>query len=199
MADLGKIQFTGGDTPADTFGSWTNITSASATTTASILNFSDGVDTGWDITVNVSASTGTQGVNAVGTGDAAWVDEAVVSVNYHWISSGTMEFDIDNLNDSNTYHIRVFPSRDTIGTDRVGDYTVDGFSTFETVDAGSGGNSTEIAEFLSVSPVSGTITVEVQVSSGASFAYVNAIEIEEVDSAGGTILPFITKYYRGLN
>ena len=77
---IGRINLSAGGVPADTFGSWTNLDSIADAATRDILNFSDGVDTGWNIEITDTPQTdGTSGVDAVGTGDAAWVDAAIIS------------------------------------------------------------------------------------------------------------------------
>lgn len=178
-------------TAADTFGSWTNVVEPDVDVSFNLLDFSDGSDTGWDITItNAPDNQGATGVNAVGTGDADWVDEAGISQTFHYVDAALDDNAVDsisNLNDSLTYNIRVFPSRNTAATDRKGDYSIDGFSSFQTVDAA--GNSTAIAEFLNVSPVSGVIDVSWRVDSGDSFAYRNAIEVEEIEAGGPTTTP----------
>ena len=184
MGALAKIHFNAGTYTDDTFGTWTGFESATDLTSVNLLNFDTGADTGWDVIGTDLDGKGSPGINAVGTGDADWVDEAIASYEYHWTST-VIKIDFASLDDTKTYTIKVFPSRDTADATRVGDYSIDNFTAFQTVDAGSGGNSTVIAEFANVSPVSGGITLDIRVSSGATYAYVNAIQIEEFDAPSG--------------
>lgn len=170
----------------DTFGFWTNLSSAANTTTANILDFVTGADTGWDITVtSTEMVSGVDGVNAVGTGDAAWVDEAKVSDNYHWLSVATNEgqYTISGLDNAKTYTIKAFGSRDSSTSTRTGEYSADGFSTVQEIDCKV--NSTIIALFTNVSPASGDIIVDWRVKNDTGFAYFNAIEITENVAGGG--------------
>lgn len=184
---LGKISIE--SDPANTYGTWNTLSGTSVSTTTAILNFSDAVDTGWDLTIaNSPESSGSAGVNAVGTGDAAWVDEANVSESYQYVSSsGTASYDITGLDNEKTYTIDVFGSRDASASDRVGEYSVDGFTSSVTLDAAL--NSTLEATFASVSPSSGKITVAMRVYSGSSYGYFNALQIEEDTGGGPTTTP----------
>ncbi len=200
MGTVSKVTMTngsGGAVPADTFGSWTVLDAIAVSTTATLLDFSDGTDTGWDITVTDAPSETTSGgVNSVGSGDADWVDEAVVSTFYHAAtSSNPAEYEFSGLDNSKTYTIKVFGSRANTAP-RQAEFSVDGHSTNETIEASF--NSTDIALFENVSPSSGIIDLSMRVVTG-TFGYINAVQIEEFDAAEGTILPFIQAYYRGLN
>lgn len=171
----------------DTFGSWTNLGSAANATTANILEFVGGADTGWDITAtSASMVSGVDGVDAAGSGDAAWVDEARPSDNYHTIS-GTSDgqYTIGGLDNAKTYTILVFASRDSLSSTRTGEYSVDGFSTTQEIDAKQ--NSTITATYTDVSPSSGNILLDWRVKGDEGFAYLNAIQITENGAVGGTI------------
>ncbi len=188
MATLGKINLRNGFSAAsDTYGSWTDLNGLAISTTVNILNFADGVDTGWDVTItDAPASHGGGGVSAVGTGDAAWVDEAVVSETYHSIQrfgNDEAEYSITGLDNGKTYNVSVFTSRNATG--RKADFSVDGFSSSVNVDAAY--NSTLIAEFTNVSPSSGTIAMGALVDATNDWGYINAIQIEEVDGGSSGI------------
>lgn len=185
MGTVSKINLcTSSGSTADTFGSWTNVTDYVSSTTEALLDFSDGTDTGWDVTITSGGGGGgANGVNAVGTGDAAWVDEAIVSAQYHLATGGSNPvYEISGLDNAKTYTIKAFGSRDA-GVPRDTDYTVDAFVSFINVEAA--GNSTLIALFEDISPSSGIISVSARNGSG-SFGYINAIEIEEFTGGGIT-------------
>ncbi len=180
MGKIARINFSNSEEAADVNGFWSNLSSNAASATADILEFVGGADTGWDITLGVNgAGAGSGGVNAVGTGDADWVDEAIISLSNHLVTSGgTTETDytLSGLNDANKYTIKIFSSRDS-GGPREADFSIDGFSNFVTLDSGL--NSTNIVTIAEITPSSGIITLDMRLNAGSSFGYLNAIEIEE--------------------
>ena len=137
--------------------------------------------TGWTSTVSASF-TGATGAGH-NSADGDFVVEAVRDGMY--MSSGTGTVVLGGLNNAKTYYIQIKSSRDSTGTDRHGDFTVNGGTA---VDLDASSNSTsgigEIGEWTGVSPSSGNITIDVAIASGSSFAYLSAIIIEE--EAGGS-------------
>lgn len=185
MAILAKVNFTNSSQAADTFGSWTNLVTGALNTTANILVFDGGADTGWDITVTIGTIQGPDGVNAVGTGDAAWVDEATISDTYHFVVGASEgQYTISGLDNSKTYTIKVFCSRDSTSGSIVGEYSTDGFTTFLELNASL--NSTQIVTLSNISPSSGNIVIDWRNKDDAGAAYFNAIEIVENDVGGTT-------------
>ena len=174
---------TTGTAASNTFGTWTDLNSVTAAATVNILNFSGGADTGWDVTIeDAPVGQDTTGVNAVGTGDADWVDEAVCSQWSHYTTTanGQATYSITGLNNANTYNISAFPSTADAG---VISYSVDAYATSQGINQAA--NNTLIAEFLAVSPVLGEILLSFKTST-SNFAQNSAIQIEEV-STGGSI------------
>lgn len=162
---------------ADTFGSWTNLLSKTIGTSVSILDFSNGDDTGWTLTITDEApfDSISGGVNAVGTSTAAWVDEALVSLDGQIASAGDGgKYTFSGLNDAETYNIKVFGSRSTLDNFRVSEFSLDAFATNQRLDAS--GNSTLVVIFYDVSPVSGVIDLSFR-GAPSSFCYINAVEI----------------------
>lgn len=188
-----KINFSGGGVSAsNTFGFWTNLLSAADAATVDILDFATGADTGWNITVVGSGiNTSNGGVNTVGSGDAAFVDEAKCSYNLHNLSGAAEgQYKIDGLNNSNTYTLRHFPSRDSSSSTRIGEYSANGFSSVQELDASL--NSTGVVIFSNISPVAGEIFFNWRVKDDTGYAYSNAMEITENAAAGATIDDFNT-------
>jgi hypothetical protein len=188
MAKLVKINI-GPTTAANTFGTWNNLTTFVISDTIPLLDFNTSVDTTWDVTITDAPNgQSTGGVVAPGAGAADWVDEATVSDGTVFVSTigGNTQaiYRISGLDDSKSYTIKVFPSRSSGGQTRVGEYSVDGFSTFQIVNASF--NNTLIAEFTSITSASGIIDVAVRVDAGEDNGYLNAIEIEEGDAVSGS-------------
>lgn len=103
----------------------------------------------------------------------------------------TIGLELSNLDQGQTYNIRVFGTRDFIA-ERVSEYTVTGAGGPQSIaiqtsgpnigaDGVSFGNDNEIAEFLNVVPqADGTIQIEARALStdpSNSFCYINAISI----------------------
>ncbi len=123
--------------------------------------------------------TGEFGPDAVGTGDASWVDESVISqYNRLTASGGFNTYDITGLNDAKTYTLTVFST--SISSDRTTEFSIDGFTTVESVPSvvSSVPNTTEVALFSSVSPDSGQITLSVR-DSIDWFGIINAMILVE--------------------
>jgi hypothetical protein len=180
---IAKINF--GNNPAnDTFGFWTNVLAILQGSTVPIFNFATGAVTGALLTItDEPQSSDVFGVNAVGTGAAAWVDEPICSVNYHTVNllgDNLAAYDISGLDDALKYNIRAFASSTIIDAVRVGEYSIDGFSTTQEIDAS--GNSTIIAEFLDVVPVGGVISLSFRTKAANTSAYLNAVEIEQIEA-----------------
>jgi len=175
-----RINFSNGDSTANTNGTWTNANTLGLNDSFNILDWVGGSDLGWDIEISDAPDGAlTSGVNAIGTGDAAFVDEATVSANAVFASNtSTMQYTISGLNDSNTYTFTVFASRDAAGGNRNGRYSFNGGAT---QDLAANQNSTEVVTFIEVSPSSGVITFDANpAQTSSNTGYLNALRIEEI-------------------
>lgn len=181
------FQTTGG-APSDTFKTWNDTTNNGTGTLFADLLDDSGAATGWGFECTSgtgSGNVGTNGVNSVGSGDAAWVDEAIISDHYHFTSTdGAAVYEISGLDNAKTYTIEHYASRDGSGT-RITEISIDGFlNVADTVNAL--GNSSLIAVASNVSPSAGVITYSWRRQSGSSFGYINALRITENDAGGGS-------------
>lgn len=187
-------QFSGA--PANTFKTWNSVDNPTPAT-ANIADLLDdgGTSTGWSLNTTVGAGEGVSGVNSVGSGDAAWVDEAEISEDYHFLGSGeSATFEINGLDNSKTYDFEWYGSRDGSGT-RIVEISTDGFSTVA-AELNCYGNNSNVASF-SATPSSGTITVDWRTKSGSDFSYLNALRIEELD-ASSSVAPLAGRHLQNL-
>ena len=173
----------GATSAADTNKSWNNVTTQTQTLTNMVDE--DGSATVFDFAPSDPAiGEATNGVNAVGSGDAAWVDEAIISKESHWNTEAAddVDFQFSGLDDAKTYSFEFFGSRDGSGTRRL-EISVDNFSTTEDT-INCYGNSTLTAKATGISPVSNSIIVTWRTAGTDDFAYVNAIKMTEDIAAG---------------
>lgn len=139
---------------------------------------------------------GTAGVNAVGTGDAAWVNQAVISdETWSRTSVGTNTYELTGLDNSLRYSFQFFGSEQAVGTSWL-HVTINGV----TKQYNASLNSSQVLFFDDIAPTSGKITWIVESKTGLGGARLCAVRIDEhvynpyiVDSitdpveAGGTI------------
>ena len=165
-------------------GNWNSTGQPAAGTMFADLIDDSGVATGWGMDVGGSLpSSEGLGVDAVGSGDASWVDQATISDGvwtYNGIT-GTLTF--TGLDNAATYDIEVFASRDATN-DRTLEFSVDSFTTTYSLDGASNSTQTEIVP--SVSPSSGSITLSLRDASSAITGNLAAIRLIETASGGGT-------------
>lgn len=169
-----KLNLSDATVVVGTNGFWNN---ARFTNIADLLDFNTEASTGWSLTLVVGPSgTGPVGEVAVGSGDADWVDELLCVRTGHFVNTDTAQnYRISGLSGS-SYTIKFFASRSSTG-DFITEYSVDGFATFEAVQASD--NTTEIAEFVGVAPAGGVIDLEWRKQSGETSGSLSAIQIEE--------------------
>jgi len=167
--------------PLDTFKEWNWIQSP-ATSTSVAIDDDANVSTGWTMTVGTlnPEGEGSGGEDAKGTDDAAWVDEAILSKQFQFMTANVADYDFTGLDNGKTYRFEVFSSRDIAGN-RITEFSVDDFtSVFGEINAV---NNTTITVFVAgVSPASGLITLSVRRKSGQDNGYLNAIWIQEEGS-----------------
>ncbi len=104
--------------PANTFKQW-NTMFAGATTLLALVDESN-VATAYTWQHSTAPKATSNGMNAVGTGDAAWVDEAVISVNGGWVDASVPQaiMDISGFAAGATVEFEFFSSRTGSGTRR---------------------------------------------------------------------------------
>ena len=169
------INFRASTNAADTFKSWNNAPVTAESTLTDMVD-EDGNATVFDWTQGIGQGSTLNGVDAVGTGDAVWVDEAIISKEEHWIPDGqTRSFTLSGLNDAKTYELEVFGSR--VGTGRSLEISTDGFISSESIDVAN--NSTLTAILSGVSPSGGAITLEWRPLPGEA-AYLGALKFTEI-------------------
>jgi hypothetical protein len=170
-----RINF-GPTAAASTNVTWNDINATDQAPSA--LNDITGAGLGWTLTIDAAANAqGSLGIESVGSGDAAWIDESVITDTYQYVNDSTVAtYTVSGLDNSKTYDLEFLPSR-TSGSSRVSEYSADGFVTSVTVDAYD--NSTLTGIISAVSPVGGAITFEVRAESGSSYGYINAARVVE--------------------
>jgi large repetitive protein len=94
-------------------------------------------------------------------------------------------FVLTGLNDNNTYTFRFFGSREdaTGTTNRNTDYTIG----VTTVTLNASNNTTQTVDIEDVSPTDGEIVISVKYGTGATFGYLNAMEIFETSGSGSSM------------
>ena len=158
----------------------------------------DGVDTGWNAqfqTDQFPQDDNSLGENSVGTGDAAWVDEAVIMQTYHYAdnndvpaTSDEVVFDLTGLAASTTYYIEVIGSRGgTVGL-RPAEFFSDSSLTVSEGTLESQDNSSNTLSWSFTSDGSGNATLAYAPANATSFGYLNAWRISDdanFDEGGG--------------
>lgn len=146
-------------------------------------NVATGFSLSYDAGENPTAGS-TSGVDAVGSGDAAWVDEAGISDSFHYAADGhTTVIQFGGLDNAKTYDFELFSSWASSGNRRI-EISIDGFANVaDTLEASL--NSTNVARATGVSPSSGVIEFSYRSFSDDAFAHCNAIWLQENDAGGG--------------
>ena len=158
--------------PANTGKTWNDIRIDNSPVA---LNDEAGVSTGWAFAYTTAPNSEfTSGASAVGTGDAAYIDEAIIMAESHAMNDATnwAAAEITNLDNSSLYDLGFTSSQ---GFNRKMEIRVNGGASqvlnSEGVEKGTG----ELKLFTDISPVSGTITVEYRTDiSSDGWSYVNA-------------------------
>lgn len=185
---IAYLAFQNNTAPANTNKTWNDVRKNSSS-----LGLVDdgGVSTGWtlDYPVATNAIAG-NGANEVGTGDASWVDEAVIMYEGHYYGDDVtwMVINITGLNNAETYDLAFTASQPV---DRKTEVRVNG-GTSQVLNADAIQKQTgDVIFFNGVSPSSGQITIEYRSVTGSS-AYIMAGYIEEVVAASDTTPPTFT-------
>jgi hypothetical protein len=175
-----KINFRG-TTPSYTNAEWNdwNTTPTTASAPFSDLKYTDGESSNYALTITTSFS-GANGLGMTGTG--VYPSE-VMQTNWYVHNNTTNPgvFSLSGLDNNKVYSFRFFGSREdaTGTTNRNTDYTIG--ST--TVSLNASNNTTETVSIENVSPVNGNVSISVKYGTGATFGYLNAMEITEVPVA----------------
>jgi hypothetical protein len=173
-----KVNFRGTE-PAFSDPAWNDWNAMPTTTspapTFTNLKYTDGSSSNYNLVITTRFS-GANGLGMTGTGV---YPSQVMQTNWY-VHNNTPTpgvFNVTGLNNSKTYTFRFFGSREdpTGTTNRATDYTIG--STTVTLNASN--NTTQTVEIPNVSPVNGVITVTVKYGTGATFGYLNAMEIFE--------------------
>lgn len=172
-------------TVANTFKTWNEDTSQQNTTEIINLLDEDGNATVFDWEQNGdNCGQATNGVNAVGTGDAAWCDEAIITQHRCDVATNVPQYRFFGLDNAKTYDFELFGSRDASGPRRL-QISVDAFSSVED-EIDCAGNSTATAKALGVSPISNAIIIHWRKNPSDGFAYVSAVKMtENIVATGG--------------
>lgn len=161
------------DPTANTHKTWNNITATSVTNQALVDENNQATAYTFSYTDSPAGTITGNGIDEVGQGSAAWVDEAVINNSGHYFNSSvpTCTFTVDGL--EGNVDLRFKCSSDM---NRVGNIRVNGGS-WETLSPPSNGvRRDHQVEFLDVTPSSGVITVDLDWVSGNG-TYIMAMEI----------------------
>lgn len=162
-------------------GNWTSVVDAAPTTYGPITlkDFDTGSDLAWTIS---ATSTGTVaadvwGVDSAASGAAAWVDQAIVSDEYHSVAGGgthNFTYTLGGLDNTHTYTVQVYGSITFTGGIR--DLEVESGGTTLSMDTKS--NNSQHIEITGLAPAGGSITVIARTTAGSnSVTPINAIRI----------------------
>lgn len=180
---------------------WNNAVSGTAASVVNLVNTAN-LATAFTMevtdafVVNTSINYGPTAANATTLGDMAI---STATMDYFYLETAgsgnnTGQLTFSNLDDAKSYKFYVFGSRPTTSA-RVSAYAFTGQTAYSTTlqtSDGSTGNLANYAETTYLSPVNGTITMDVSIVSGG-YAYVNLIKMEEysglseVDAASVTV------------
>ncbi|MEO1053662.1 MAG: fibronectin type III domain-containing protein [Bacteroidota bacterium] len=145
----------------------------------SMANLADdqGTATGIDITLTTNWN-GTKETGGMTTG----IYPQDVTESYIWTDRGNEKMQLSNLDVSKQYNFTFFSSRDHTGN-RTAAFVIG--ST--TVELNASGNTNNTVSIDNISPnADGTIEISVNLPSGSSIAYLNAMIVETVGSTGPT-------------
>ncbi|NJN26098.1 MAG: T9SS type A sorting domain-containing protein [Cyclobacteriaceae bacterium] len=139
-------------------------------------------------TIDVVLVNGFEGANELGmnTGNNSGIyPDNVMQTSYWESSNNTKNISIEGLKQGNLYNLVFFGSRNG-GGNRTTDYSVGG----TTVSLNASYNTSNTVQINGVSPdAQGKIVVGVKKASGASYAYINAIVIQEYEDSGIPLAP----------
>jgi titin len=102
---------------------------------------------------------------------------ALSDSHYGWGTGGT--YRLSGLDDTKTYSLRIFGSRMSVSDSRKGAFAINGQQQF--LEAAN--NTSQTILFSDIVPVMGTITIDFTVATGATFSYINVMDIGESSSA----------------
>lgn len=146
-----------------------------------LLNDDANEPTGWSMEITDGfGGDGGRGVNAPGTNDAAWVDEANISDDYFFISpnSGpTAELTFSGLNNARTYELEIYGSRAGAANRRM-EVSTDDFATIGGI-LEAGDNNSQTIKLSNLQPSSSLIVLDMRVFGGDAGAYINALRLTE--------------------
>lgn len=179
------LAFQNTTSPNNTAYTWNSFTTPQTTLTTALVD-SDGTASAISVLLTsyipVKASTG---VNAVGTGDAAWVNQARIS-EQGWYTSQSYNIIVmrfAGLDNAKRYDFNIFGSRNSDANLFNLNSAIDGV----TITVSTSMNSSRTAEFRDIAPTSGHIDITFTCNSSASPAFLSAIRMTEHDVKTHTI------------
>lgn len=169
---------------AKTLSGW-NVIATPATGSVSNLVDATGATSQVTFTIVKDPSNGYAANNTNGSTQTVldYPSAAVSDSHFGWQSGGS--YRLNGLDNSKVYHIRIFSSRMYVSDSRKGIFTING----QALSLDAAGNTSQTIQFTNLVPSSGALTINFTVASGASFAYINVMDIVEAATAvpGGRI------------
>lgn len=172
-----KVNFRSATAAASPGSEWNDFTTSGPGDTFLGLKYSDGRNSVYSLTV----TDGFNGKNAAGETVGVYPAE-VMQTAWFVTSPGIGAIKISGLDDTKTYSLKFFASRDdATALDRTTVYSVGTFT--DQLNASS--NKTEFADIPNLSPTNGEIIFTVaDAAGGEQYGYLNALEIIESSGAG---------------
>jgi len=144
--------------------------------------FHDGsVDGFSDLRVSTYQNGSTTGGGGAGAiprvADTRFHDPAILSKYIYGVAAMPITVTIGNLTPGDTVTVTAVGSRNSVGTARRADVTLNGGETFE-LDAATDAASNQITFAPITVPASGELVLEMVVSSGSTYCYLNALALD---------------------
>lgn len=177
-----KVAFQVSTAVAD--ATWNSITSTSVGEKIADMDDDGGTATGWSFSIDVAPSfANTLGISSVGSGDAAWVDDAAISDEHHQITGvNKAEYTIAGLDNSKTYVLEYYGSAEAIYPDSEAEISIDD-STWLTTTTDT--NTSATNKLTNISPTSGAITLYFRRDGATGRGVLNALRIIETATLSG--------------
>lgn len=164
----------GAPTVTTTASGWNNIT---APTTGSVTNLVDvtGAASPLTFTIVKDPSNGYAPNNTNGAPQAVLDYPQSAASDSHFCYQSGGSYRLNGLDNSKAYSIRIFSSRMYVGDSRKGTFTING----QSLSIEGMANTTQTIQFTNLTPVSGALTINFTLASGAYYAYINVMDIVE--------------------
>lgn len=167
-----------GSPDAQTFATgWNNVTSPATGTIVNLVE-STGIASALSFEIVKDPSNGYGAFNTAGSTQALldYPVSALSDSHYGWGAGGT--YRLSGLDDTKAYSLRIFGSRMSVGDSRKGAFAINGQQQF--LEAAN--NTSQTILFTDLVPVLGIITIDFTVAPGATFSYINLMDISESSS-----------------